>query len=47
MAAKEWRDMTNADIPGAFLQTKASDDTLIKLQGAIVMALLKINPEWK
>ena len=29
------------------LQTKASDDTIIKLQGAIVTSLLKIIPEWE
>lgn len=28
------------DIPGAFLQTKASDGTIIKLQGDVVDALL-------
>ena len=46
MAAKEGRDVASADIPGAFLQTKASDETFIKLQGAIVVALLKVNPDW-
>ena len=35
------------DIPGAFLQTMASDNTIIKLQGAIVGIMLKINPSWK
>ena len=35
------------DIPGAFLQTKASDETFIKLQGGIIESLLKINPDWK
>ena len=35
------------DIPGEFLQTKASDGTIIKLQGAIVVALLRINPTCK
>ena len=35
------------DIPGAFLQTPASDDTIIKLQGAIVKIMLKINPSWE
>ena len=34
------------DIPGAFLQTEASDETIIKLQCAIVRIMLKINPEW-
>ena len=47
MAAKEKRDVATADIPGAFLQTKASKGTIIKLQGAIVTSLLKINPKWK
>ena len=46
MAAKERRDVATLDIPGAFLQTEASDETFIKLQGAIVEALLKINPDW-
>ena len=47
MAAKEKRDVATVDIPGAFLQTVASDGTIIKLQGAIVEALIKINPEWR
>ena len=45
MAAKEERDVATVDIPGAFLQTDASDQTLIKLQGAIIESLLKINPD--
>ena len=47
MASKEKRDVTIVDIPGAFLQTEASNETFIKLQGAIVESLLKINPDWK
>ena len=47
MDAKEGRDIGHVDIPGAFLQTDASDDTIIKLQGVLVITLLKINPEWK
>ena len=39
MAAKERRDIVTVDIPGAFLQTEVSDETFIKLQGAIVEAL--------
>ena len=35
------------DIPGAFLQTKASDGTIIKLQGSIVHIMLQIDPTWK
>jgi len=31
MAAREERDVATVDVPGAFLQTKASDDTIIKL----------------
>ena len=42
----EHQDIAVVDIPGAFLQKKASDSTIIKLQGAIVEALLKINPMW-
>ena len=47
MAAKEKRDVATVDIPGAFLQTEASDETFIKLQGEIIASLLKINPEWE
>jgi len=47
MAAKERRDVATVDVPGTFLQTKSSDETFIKLQGAIVLTLVKINPEWK
>ena len=36
MTTKEKRDVATADIPGAFLQTKASKGTIVKLQGAIV-----------
>ena len=45
--AQENRDVTVVDIPGAFLQTAASDNTIIKLQGAIVKILLKVNPTWE
>ena len=44
--AQENRDVAIVDIPGAFLQTAASDNTIIKLQGAIVKIMLKINPLW-
>ena len=44
---QENRDMVIVDIPGAFLQTAASDNTIIKLQGAIVKITLKINPSWR
>ena len=47
MDAKEGRDVAHVDIPGAFLQTEAGDDTIIKLQGVLVLTLLKINPEWR
>ena len=47
MATKERRNVATVDIPGAFLQTEASDQTFIKLQGAIVESLLKINPDWR
>ena len=47
MDAKEGRDVGHIDIPGAFLQTTANDNTIIKLQGVLVLTLLKINPEWK
>ena len=45
--AKENRDVAICDIPGAFLQTKASDETIIKLQGILVDTLVKIDPVWK
>ena len=41
------RDVTVVDKPGTFLQTKVSDNTIIKLQGAIVKTKLKINPSWE
>ena len=44
MDTNERRDVATVDIPWSFLQTKVSDETLIKLQGAIVASLLKINP---
>ena len=47
MTAKEGRDVATVDIPVAYLQTEASDETFIKLQGAIVDSLLNINPDWK
>ena len=40
------KDVAHVDIPGAFLQTNASDETTIKQQGALVLTLVKINPEW-
>ena len=46
MEAYEERDIAVVDIPVAFLQTKARNGTMIKLQGAVVEALLKINPKW-
>ena len=45
--AQENRDVAVVDIPGAFLQTAVSDDTIIKLQCAIVKIMLKINPSWE
>ena len=41
--AQEEIDVMVVDIPGTFLQTMASDNTIIKLQGAIVGIMLKIN----
>ena len=38
--------MAVVDISGAFLQTNASDGTIINLQGSVVEALLTINPTW-
>jgi len=47
IAAKEKWNIATVDISGSFLQTTASNGTIIKLQGAIVEALLKINPDWQ
>ena len=44
--SRECGDVAHAGIPGAFMQTKASYDTSIKLEGAIVGVMLKINPSW-
>lgn len=38
------RDIVVDDIPGAFLQPKASNSTIIRLQGAVIKPLLQINP---
>ena len=46
MNAKEDRDVAQVDIPGDFLQTPASDGTIIKLQGVLVMTLTKVDPSW-
>lgn len=45
--AKENQELTIYDIPGTFLQTKASGGTIIKLQGTLVDTLLIIDPIWK
>ena len=42
--AQESRDVAVVGIPGAFLQTKASNGTIIKLQDATVKIMLKMNP---
>ena len=47
IGAKENREVAVVDIPGAFLQTETSDNTIIKIQGAIVKIMIKINPSWK
>ena len=47
MEAREGRDVATVDIPGAFLQTAASKDTYIKLQGSMVHTLVAIDPSWK
>ena len=41
MNAKEKQDVTYVDIPGAFLRTPSSNGTTIKLQGVLVMSLIK------
>ena len=46
--AKEGRDVATCDIPGAFLQTdmpEGADKVQIKLDGAMVELLAKINPQ--
>ena len=40
----EERDVAVVDICGVFLQTKASDGTINKLQGIVVNILLRIKP---
>ena len=45
--AKEGRDVAVVDIPGAFLQTKASDGTVIELQGTLVNILVEVDLMWK
>ena len=47
MEAYEDHDVFVVYIPDAFLQTKASDVIMIKFQGAVVEAVLRINPSWK
>ena len=47
MDAEEGRDVAHMDIPGAFLQTSVSDGTIIKLQGALVTTLIKVDQEWE
>ena len=47
MDTKEGRDIAHIDILGAILQTSASDNTIIKLQGVLVLTLVKVNPKWK
>ena len=42
MEAREGRDVAIVDIPGTFLQTAASKDTFIKLQGSMVHTLVAI-----
>lgn len=44
--ANEEQDVIIVDLPGTFLQTKACDGTIIKLEGAIVEAIARINPTW-
>ena len=40
------RDVATVDIPGAFMQSDIDDeDTLMKLEGAIVSILTKIDPK--
>ena len=46
MDAKEGRDIAHIDIPGTFLQTSASDNSIIKLQGVLVLTLVKVNSKW-
>ena len=40
-------DVAIVDVPGVFLQTLASDGKIIKIQGAIVKIMLKINSTGK
>ena len=45
--AYKGRNVAVVNIPGAFLQPKASHGTIIKLQGPVVEALLQISPAWE
>ena len=47
MDTKEGRVVAHVDLPGVFLQREASDGTIIKLQGALVLTLTNIYPRWK
>ena len=44
--AHKGHNIAVVDIPGTFLQTKASGGTIIKLQGEAVEYLLKIKSTW-
>ena len=43
--AKEGRYVAITDIPGAFLQCDAEDDVYLRIEGSMVQALLKIEPQ--
>lgn len=43
---RENGEVATVDIHGVFLQTKASKDTFIKLQGSMVHTLLSIDHSW-
>ena len=43
--SKEGRYVAITDIPGAFLQCDAESDVFLRIEGSMVQALLKIDPQ--
>ena len=44
--AKERRDVSTADVPGAFLQTKSEGEVIIRVDRQMAMQLARINPKY-
>ena len=48
MDALEEHDVATCDLPGLFLQTEMEGKMIIRIDGALALLLVKINPErWK